>query len=73
VTVAAGGTCGKDDHSGTVNLTVADVESTAAGLTLGVTSSNPILVPTGNVDFAGSSADRTMTVSTVDGRSGKRS
>ena len=32
VKVAAGGTCGKDDHSGTVNLTVADVESPAAEL-----------------------------------------
>src|SRR5207247_1673108 len=27
VTVAAGGTCGSNDHSGTVNLAVADVES----------------------------------------------
>ena len=70
VTVAAGGTCGKDDHSGTVNLTVADVESSAAGLTLSATSSNSELVSTGNVKFADSGAARTMTVSTVAGRSG---
>ena len=70
VTVAAGGTCGRDDHSGTVNLTVADVESPATELTLSVASSNPALVPTGNVVFAGSGAARTMAVSTVDGRSG---
>ena len=70
VTVAAGGTCGKDDHSGTVNLTVADVESPAGTLTLSAASSNPALVPTSNVVFAGSGAARTMTVSTVDGRSG---
>jgi VCBS repeat-containing protein len=70
VTVAAGGTCGKDDHSGTVNLTVADVESSAADLTLSAASSNATLVLTGNVVFAGSGASRTMTVSTVDGRSG---
>jgi VCBS repeat-containing protein len=70
VKVAAGGTCGKDDHSGTVNLTVTDVESPAAQLTFSATSSNPALVPTGNVKFVGSGADRTMTVSTVDGRSG---
>ena len=70
VKVAAGGTCGKDDHSGTINLTVADVESPAADLTLNAASSNPALVPTGNVIFAGSGAARTMTVSTVDGRSG---
>jgi Ca2+-binding RTX toxin-like protein len=68
VTVAAGGTCGRDDHSGTINLTVGDVEN--AALTLSVASSNPVLVPTGNVAFAGSGPARTMTISTVDGRSG---
>jgi VCBS repeat-containing protein len=41
VTVAAGGTCGRDDHSGTVNLTVDDVESSAGKLTL--SASNPAL------------------------------
>jgi VCBS repeat-containing protein len=71
VTVAAGGTCGTNDHSGMINLTVSDVESTAAALTLSVgSSSNPTLVPSGNVAFAGSGATRTMTVSAVDGRSG---
>jgi VCBS repeat-containing protein len=70
VIVVAGGTCGRDDHSGTVNLTVDDVESPAAQLTLNAASSNPTLVPTGNVNFADSGADRTMTVSTIDGRSG---
>jgi VCBS repeat-containing protein len=69
VTVTTGGTCGRDDHSGTVNLTVADVESPATVLTLSAASSNPLLVPTGNVAFAGSGAARTMTVSAVDGRS----
>jgi VCBS repeat-containing protein len=71
VTVAAGGTCGRDDHSGTIDLTVADVDSPAAELTLSVSSSsNPMLVPTGNIAFAGVGAVRTMTVSAVDGRSG---
>jgi VCBS repeat-containing protein len=69
VAVAAGGTCGTDDHSGTVKLTVADVDSPPAGLTLSAASSNPALVPTGNVVFAGSGAPRTMTVNAVDGRS----
>jgi hypothetical protein len=41
----AGGTCGRDDHSGTVPLAVADVESPAAASTLSVASSNPALVP----------------------------
>jgi Ca2+-binding RTX toxin-like protein len=70
VTVAAGGTCGTNDHSGTVNLAVADVESAATVLTLSAASSKPLLVPTGNVVFAGNLAPRTMTVNAVDGRSG---
>jgi VCBS repeat-containing protein len=70
VTVAARGTCGSNDHSGTVNLTVADVESQAAGLTLSIASSNQVLVPSGNVIFGGSGAARTMTVNAVNGRSG---
>jgi VCBS repeat-containing protein len=70
VTVAAGGTCGRDDHSGTIHLTVADVDSGVAVPTLSVASSNPALVSTGNVVFAGSGATRTMTVNAVDGRSG---
>jgi VCBS repeat-containing protein len=71
VTVAAGGTCGRDDHSGTINLTVADIESPIAELTLSVlSSSSPTLVPTGNIGFAGNGTARTMTVSAVDGRSG---
>jgi VCBS repeat-containing protein len=69
VTVATGGTCGTDDHSGTINLTVADVETAVAALTLSA-SSNSTLVPNGNVVFGGSGTTRTMTVSTVDGRSG---
>ncbi len=70
VTVAAGGSCGTDDHSGTINLTVGDVETAAAALTVSAASSNPALVPNGNVVFGGSGTARTMTVSTVDGRSG---
>jgi VCBS repeat-containing protein len=70
VTVAAGGTCGRDDHSGTINLSVADVDSPTTELTLSVLSSNPALVPTGNIVLAGSGAARMMTVSTVDGRNG---
>jgi Ca2+-binding RTX toxin-like protein len=69
VTVATGGTCGTDDHSGTIKLTVADVETAVAAPTLSA-SSDKTLVPTGNVGFGGSGTTRTMTVSTVDGRSG---
>ena len=70
VTVAAGGNCGTNDRSGTLNLTVGDVESAATALTLSATNSNPTLLPTGNVAFAGSGAARTMTASTVAGRTG---
>jgi hypothetical protein len=70
VTVAAGGTCGTNDRSGTINLTVADVESAATALTLSAASSNPALVPSGNVVFAGSGTDRTLTATAVAGRTG---
>jgi VCBS repeat-containing protein len=70
VTVAAGGTCGTNDHSGTINLTVSDVESAATTLTLSASSDNKTLVPNGNLVLAGSGAARTMTVNAVDGRSG---
>jgi Ca2+-binding RTX toxin-like protein len=70
VTVAAGGTCGTNDRSGTINLTVADVDSAATALTLSAASSNPTLVPTGNVVFAGSGTDRTLTATAVAGRTG---
>jgi Ca2+-binding RTX toxin-like protein len=70
VTVAARGTCGTNDHSGTINLTVGDIDSAATALTLSATSSNTTLVPNGNIVFGGSGTARTMTVSAVDGRSG---
>jgi VCBS repeat-containing protein len=68
VTVAAGGVCVGDD-SGTINLTVADAD-TVTVLTLSAASSNPTLVPTRNVVFAGSGSTRTMTVSAADNRAG---
>jgi VCBS repeat-containing protein len=68
VTVAADGQCGTDDRSGTVNLTVGDVDS--AALTFSVASSNTTLVPTGNVVLTGNGAARALRVSAVAGRSG---
>ena len=71
MTVAASGTCGRDDHSSTINLTVARARNPIAELTLGIlSSSSPTLVPTGNIGFAGNGTARTMTVSAVDERSG---
>jgi VCBS repeat-containing protein len=70
VTVAAGGTCGADDHSGTINLAVGDVESPATTLSLSASSSNPALVPNGNLVLGGNGANRTLKASSVGGRSG---
>ena len=70
VTVAAGGTCGTNDRSGTINLTVGDVDSAATALTLSASSSNPTLVPNGNVVLGGSGATRTLTATAVAGRTG---
>jgi VCBS repeat-containing protein len=68
VAVAAGGTCGGNDRSGTIILTVGDVDG--GTLTLSATSSNTALVPNGNVVFAGSGTTRTLTATTVAGRTG---
>jgi VCBS repeat-containing protein len=70
VTVAAGGTCGTNDRSGTINLSVGDIDSAVASLTLSAASSNPALVPNANVVFAGSGATRTLTATSVAGRTG---
>jgi VCBS repeat-containing protein len=70
VTVAVGGSCGTNDRSGTINLTVSDVESSAATLRLSAASSSPALVPNGNVVFGGSGAARTLTATAVAGRIG---
>ena len=66
--VAPGGTCGSNDRSGTINLTVGDVDG--GTLTLSATSSNTTLVPNGNVVFDGSGSTRTMTATTVAGGTG---
>jgi len=70
VTVAAGGSCGTDDRSGTVNLIVGDVDS--GTLTLSASSSNTTLVPNGNLVLGGggSGANRTLKVTSVAGRTG---
>jgi Ca2+-binding RTX toxin-like protein len=54
-----------------VNLTVGDVESAATALTLTVAStSNSALVPSNNVVFGGSGANRLLTATAVAGRTG---
>jgi VCBS repeat-containing protein len=70
VTVAARGTCGTNDRSGVIDLTVGDVDSAVTALTLSAASSNPALVPSGNVVFGGGGATRTLTATSVAGRTG---
>jgi VCBS repeat-containing protein len=70
VAVAAGGSCGSNDRSGKINLTVGDPDNAAAGLTLTASSNNQALVPNANLSLAGSGANRTLSATAVSGRSG---
>jgi VCBS repeat-containing protein len=73
VAVAAGGSCGTNDRSGTINLTVNDPDgqTQTRSLTLSATSSRAALVPTpSNVTFGGEAAARTLTATSVSGRTG---
>ena len=71
VNVAAGGSCGTNLRSGTINLTVNDPDGPAGSLLLSAASSNPRLVPTpSNVTFGGAGAARTLTATAVSGRTG---
>jgi uncharacterized repeat protein (TIGR01451 family) len=48
--------------TGPLPFTISDVETPAANLVLSATSSNPSLVPVGNVVFGGSGTNRSVTV-----------
>jgi len=52
----------EDVAKGPVSFTVGDAETSAGDLVLTKASSNPALVPTVNIAFGGSGADRTVTV-----------
>jgi Ca2+-binding RTX toxin-like protein len=69
VVVTAAGMCG-GGVSGSMGLTVADVETPAGSLTLSGSSSNASLVPNAGITFGGAGATRTVTVSANDKRSG---
>ena len=51
-------------------LTIGDAQTAAAALTLSATSSNPALVPTANIVFGGSGANRTVTVTPAANQTG---
>ncbi|HXI53712.1 MAG TPA: Ig-like domain-containing protein, partial [Candidatus Saccharimonadales bacterium] len=56
--------------TGPLAVTVADVETPVNNLTLTGSSTNPTLVPTANIQFGGSGANRTVTVTPVAGQLG---
>src|SRR5205823_11306153 len=56
-------TIDEDTSTGALSFTVGDGETAAGSLTLSGSSSNPALVPNGNIGFGGSGANRTVTVS----------
>ncbi len=53
-----------------IPFTIGDAETPAASLTLGRASSNTTLVPTNNIVFGGSGANRTVTVTPAAGQTG---
>jgi subtilisin-like proprotein convertase family protein len=63
-------TIDEDSSTGALSFTVGDGESAAGSLTLSGSSSNPALVPNGNISFGGSGADRTVTVNPASNQSG---
>jgi Ca2+-binding RTX toxin-like protein len=71
VRVAPGGSCAPSGRGGTINLELAGTGEPPSALALSVTSSNHDLVPTRNVVFGGSGADRTLTASARSGGDGR--
>jgi hypothetical protein len=70
VKVVAGGACGANYRSGTINLTVDDPDGPEGSLLLSAPSSNATPVPTSNVTFGGAGAARTLTATALSGRTG---
>ncbi|MEO8425053.1 MAG: M4 family metallopeptidase [Actinomycetota bacterium] len=66
-----GGVPTDSDKTGTMNLAVGDADGDPADVTLSVTSSNGGLVPSGDITFGGTGADRTVSISARWRRSGK--
>lgn len=55
---------------GPLGLAIADAEEGAGALTMAATSSNPLLVPNGNIFFGGAGATRTLTATPAAGQTG---
>jgi subtilisin-like proprotein convertase family protein len=63
-------TINEDANTGALAFTVGDAETTAASLSVSGSSSNPTLVPNGNIVFGGSGANRTVTVTPAANQNG---
>jgi hypothetical protein len=59
-----------NSSSGPIPFVVADSETPAGSLTLSHISSNPTLLPTNNIVFGGSGANRTVTITPAAGQEG---
>ncbi len=71
VVVTPGGSCfDAPSVSGSMNLTVGDVESPPGTLTLSGSSNNTALVPNSNIVFGGSGANRTITITAAPKKTG---
>ncbi len=69
ISVAPGGLF-PTDTSAQLNLVVADIDNSAANLTLSAVSSNTQLVPNGKIAFGGTGANRTTTIAIINGLTG---
>jgi len=60
----------EDGSTGTINFTVGDAETAAAGLVVTASSSNPSLVPNANLSLGGAGSNRTISATPLANQSG---
>ncbi|MBI5756994.1 MAG: hypothetical protein HZA46_00585, partial [Planctomycetales bacterium] len=70
LTATADQTINEDSATASVSIIVADDETQVANLVLSATSSNPVLVPNGNIVLGGSNSFRTVKVTPTENQSG---
>src|SRR5882762_6503803 len=70
ISAIANQTTNEDTVTGAIPFTVGDAETPLGSLTVSGGSSNPGLVPTGNIAFGGSGASRTVTITPAANQSG---
>ncbi|PYM89328.1 MAG: hypothetical protein DME04_26625 [Candidatus Rokuibacteriota bacterium] len=70
ITPIADQTINEDTATGALAFTVGDAETAPGSLTVSGSSSNPTLVPNGNIVFGGTGANRTVTVTPAANQNG---